>query len=1238
MTTEPVDLFYSYAHEDEALRNKINVHLASLRRQGSICEWHDREILPGSLWAQEIDSHLKTARIILLLVSPDFMASDYCYGVEVREAMRRHVAGEAIVIPIILRPCAWEQAPFGQLQALPKNAKPVTLWANRDAAFLDIAKGIGKTIAELQGNTPPVAARATTTRQRGGKAGEGIGEQIMQEIPTTPATKSTSLSAPVLKKALAHYYKELDGYKGKADYELAVRSAFQNLLADTARHVSWTLIPEQTLANGARPDGTLRDDYFARGYWEAKGPDKDLEREIAEKIKKGYPLTNIIFENTRQAILYQNKKRVMTVKDMSKANEREVEDLIRQFLTHTEPDIENFETAVQEFKERIPELARAVLLIIEQEHKVNNKFKVAFESFAQLCRSSLDPNISTDTLNEMLIQHLLTERLFRTVFENSDFVNRNVIAAEIEKVIQALTSRSFNRREFLKSLDRFYVAIESAAKSIDTWSERQSFLNTVYERFFQGFAVKRADTLGIVYTPQEIVDFMCASVEEVLQREFGTSLAEPGVQILDPATGTGNFIVNLMRRIPRSRLKHKYIHDLFCNEITLLPYYIASLNIEHEYYERMQEYESFEGICFADTLELAEGQQLSLFVEENTERVQREKDAQIMVVIGNPPYNLGQKNENDNNKNRRYPIIDEHIRATYAKDSKAQLTNKLYDAYVKFFRWAVDRLQGRDGVVCFVSNNSFLDQIAFDGMRKHLQRDFTSVYHIDLHGNVRKNPKLSGTTHNVFGIQVGVGITIAVRLTSSNKHDVYYHRVPEFWTRTEKLVFLKEAKNISGIDWRELRPDLKHMWLTDGMHVEFESDSFLPIGTKEGKADRNFVEKTIFKLYSLGVVTSRDEWVYSFQKSYAIEKMQNFIRNYNSEVFRLGQERSESLTSSLSKDAEMIYIDSFVNDEPAFLKWTDRLKEALSKSQMLKFDSPKLRFALYRPFCKKFLYFDPLLNQRRYQQHLIFPAYANEVENTVICLTVLGSEKPFMILATNIIPDLHLVGAGAGAQCFPYYTYTEDGTNRRENITDWALKQFQAKYGEQVSKWDIFHYVYGLLHHPLYRERYAENLKRDLPHIPLLLTREAFELCVRIGEQLMDLHLNYEQAKEYPLTWLENEDIPFSWRVEKMRLSTDRRVVVVNESLRLGPLPAECFAYRLGNRSALEWVIDQYQVSKDARSGIESDPNRSDDEEYIVRLVGRVVTVSVETVKLVNELAQAVTVEDWLGETVKLDA
>ncbi|TMC22161.1 MAG: TIR domain-containing protein [Chloroflexi bacterium] len=1206
---QALKLFYSYAPEDETLRQELDKHLALLKREHLIDDWHHKKISAGGIFQQEIDHHLQSAHIILLLISPDFIASDYCYSTELQTAIKRYREGTACVVPILLRPCDWKTAIQGDLQALPSDERAVTTWPNQDVAFAEITRAIREMISELKSHPNSNRPRQTNVSKRQ-RHDEGISSRESSTRISTPDTAHTAssfaaLNTITLRKMIDRYYRELHGYQGKADYELAVRSAFQNLLAETARLVKWTLIPEQKIEGGIRPDGVLRDSFDLR---------------LAKKKADGYPLINTIFENTKKAVLYQNKKPFPVEYDLSKPND--ITDLLRQFFTYTEPDIENFEAAVREFKERIPELAQSLLNIIAQEHKLNKRFTAAFDNFTTLCCTSLDPTISTETIDEMLVQHLLTERLFRTVFNNHDFVDRNVIAVEIEKVIQALAIRSFNRHEFLKSLDRFYVAIEGAAKGIESWSERQHFLNIVYERFFQGFSVKQADTHGIVYTPQEIVDFMCASIDEALQREFHTSLAEPGVQILDPATGTGSFIVNLVHRIPRHRLKYKYQHDLFCNEITLLPYYIASLNIEHEYYTLMKEYEPFAGICFADTLALAEGLQMSLFAQENTERVKREKEAQITVVIGNPPYNLGQKSENENNKNRPYPKVDERIKMTYGRDSQATLTNKLYDAYVKFFRWATDRLQGRDGIVCLITNNSFIDQIAFDGMRKHLLQDFTHIYHLDLHGNVRKNPQLSGTTHNVFGIQVGVGITIAVRNSQNPLRSLKYFRVPEFWSKLDKLAFLSEKGDISHIDWQELHPDKRYFWITERINPEFDSHTFLPMGTKEAKSTQALQAQTIFKTYSLGVVTSRDEWVYDFSRALLKEKLQRFITNYNSEVFRWSQEVINHDLHLLPKESMLTYIDNFVNNTTSFLKWTDRLKEALSKQQMLKFESSKIRVALYRPFCKQFLYFDHLLNQRRYQQYVFFPTPASEQENVVICVPGLGDRKGFGCLATNVIATLDL--AFEKAQCFPYYTYAEDGSNRRENITDWVLKQFQAKYGIEVTKWDIFHYVYAILHRPQYRERYAENLKHSLPRIPPLQRYEAFMTCVRIGKQLMDLHVNYEQKDEYRLALQENKQVPFDWRITKMKLTPDKTAVVVNECLTLVGVPPECFQYRLGGRSALEWVIDQYQVTTDKRSGIESDPNRVDDEQYIVHLVGRVITVSVETVKLVNALAEAV--------------
>jgi predicted helicase len=1054
-------------------------------------------------------------------------------------------------------------------------------------------------------------------------------------MPEKTAIKPTS-------KAIREYRETLDNYGAQGvSHETAVRSAFQGLLATTAQARGWMLVPElSTHALGkhsVRPDGTVRDaNGLPRGYWEAKDTADDLDAEIAKKKAKGYPTSNIIFEDTRTAVLLQDGAETMRA-DLGKV--QEVADLLNLFFGHNEPHIEDFEQAVEEFKERVPELARGLAAKIDEAHKTNSKFQAAFADFFNLCRGSLNPAMNEAAVDEMLAQHLLTERLICNIFNNPDFVRRNVIAAEVEKVIDALVSKSFNRQKFLKSLDRFYVAIEGAATGLADFGEKQQFLNTVYERFFQGYSVKTADTHGIIYTPQPIANFMCASVEEVLKQEFGKSLGDPDVLVLDPCTGTGNFVVNLLRRAPKPALERFYKKCLFANEIMLLPYYIAALNIEHAYYELAGQYEPFEGLCFVDTLELAEHEQaqLGIFAEKNTARVARQRSAPITVIIGNPPYNVGQKSENENNKNRSYPVIEKRIKDTYVKDSKATLKTQLYDAYVKFFRWAVDRLEGRDGIVCFVSNNSFVDQMTFDGMRKHLLQDFTQIYHVDLHGNVRKNPKLSGTTHNVFGIQVGVGITVAVRAKKHKKRSLLYHRVPEGWRKEEKYDWLNTTATAGKVKWEGLAPDEKHTWLVPENAGKFAK--FIPVGSREAKATTADNSEVLCRSYGRGVMTCRDDVVYDFQEGVLLARMEKFVENYNAEVDRFSHAKGP------------LNIDDFVRTD--HIKWDGTLKGHLKDQKYGEFTESAVRVSLYRPFTKRPFYFDRLFLNSIYLQPYFFPTAASEQENRVIALTDVGSEKPFMALVARSIVDLHIVGAGATSQCFPFYVYDADGTNRRENITDWALSKFRARYDDKkLDKWDIFHYVYGVLHHPTYREKFADCLKRELPRIPLtppspagrgskrssLSRRErgqkkfplplgegkgegGFHAFRDAGRALAALHLDYEKLEPFKLNFVATPDKPLSYLVEdKMRLAKDRKSLAVNPTLALAGIPKEAFDYRLGNRSALEWVIDQYQVSEDKASGVRSDPNRPDDPEYIVRLVGQVIRVSVETAKTVNAL------------------
>jgi predicted helicase len=419
-------------------------------------------------------------------------------------------------------------------------------------------------------------------------------------------------------------------------------------------------------------------------------------------------------------------------------------------------------------------------------------------------------------------------------------------------------------------LDHFYKAIENTAATIEDYSHKQYFLNTVYEKFFQGFSVKVADTHGIVYTPQPIVNFMVKSVEDILQKEFGKSFSSREVHILDPFVGTGNFIVRIIQEIKKTMLPNKYESELHCNEVMLLPYYIASMNIEHEFMELVGEYQPFEGICLVDTFELAETEQIPLpFSAENTARVERQKETPIFVVIGNPPYNVGQVNENDNNKNRKYKVMDKRVSHTYTKDSKATNKNALSDPYVKAIRWASDRIiKAGEGIVALVTNNSFINDIAFDGMRKHLASDFDEIYVLDLGGNVRKNPKLSGTTHNVFGIQLGVSINMLIRKKGSNASrsaKIFYSRFDEFWRKGQKYQYLEKAQQRANIEWLSIDPDSKHTWLTEGMQAEF--GTFISFGNKEAKAAKGSGVKIFFKIYGRGVATCRDDWTYNFNQN-----------------------------------------------------------------------------------------------------------------------------------------------------------------------------------------------------------------------------------------------------------------------------------------------------------------------------------------------------------------------------------
>ncbi len=1042
----------------------------------------------------------------------------------------------------------------------------------------------------------------------------------------------TPLNLKPTHKPVKAYYESLQRFESiGVSHETAVRSAFQTLLEYCGRQFNWILVPEHAmspLTRGARGvknkriviDGALIDTFqLPHGYWEAKDIHDDLPTEVLGKFEIGYPRDNILFQTPHRAILWQNNQQRL---DADLTDPTQLIHTLETFFSHRPQEYTEWEEAVAQFRDRVPALGNGLATLIEQERGANREFTAAFTAFHEKCRQSINPNLSEAAVEEMLIQHLLTERIFQTVFSNSEFTRRNVIAREIETVITALMSHAFSREDFLRSLDPFYIAIERTAATIDDFSQKQGFLNTVYEQFFQGFSVEVADTHGIVYTPQPIVDFIVRSVEEILGAEFNRSLSDSGVHIIDPFVGTGNFIVRTMREIRPTALEDKYRSELHCNEVMLLPYYIASMNIEHEFYEATGAYRPFEGICLVDTFDLAEDRQLPLFAPDNTRRVEAQKETPMFVVIGNPPYNVGQVNENDNNKNRKYPTMDARVAETYARDSQATNKNALADPYVKAIRWASDRI-GDEGVIAFVTNSGFLEGVAFDGMRKHLAADFDAIYILDLGGNARKGLKVSDA--NVFGIRVGVSINLFVKtrrsinLPPSRERGipapirVFYYRTDDLWNKKQKFAFLEERGHIGNIEWYPIQPNTRYTWLTEGLHPEFET--FIPMGTMEAKKAKGEAVDVIFQIYSNGVKTNRDAWAYNFNRNALAENMRGMIETYNEQVIKWERRAIRDMN-----------VDDFVVSDRAKISWSETLKRNLQKGKTADFLQEKVRLSLYRPFTKSSLYFDRMMTERVYVFPSIFPTPETEAENRVICVAGVGDRKGFGCLTTNIIPSTDL--AFEISQCFPFYTYDEDGTNRRENITDWALAQFRTHYrDEAITKWDIFHYIYGLLHHPDYRERYQANLKRDLPRLPYTPDFWGF---AKAGKRLGEIHVGYEEVPEYPLRFIENRDVPIDpsprlrgrglWRVEKMKLSKDKTQLIYNDFLTLDGIPAKAFSYRLGNRSALEWVIDQYRVKTDKRSGIVNDPNREDDPRYIVKLIGKVITVSLETVEIVEGL------------------
>ena len=1001
---------------------------------------------------------------------------------------------------------------------------------------------------------------------------------------------------------------------GGSDNELNIRPAFQNCLDTYCREhkEKLVLIPELKAPGNVVPDGTVKDTLrMAIGYWEAKDTHDDLDAEIQRKFDRGYPKDNIVFEDSETAVLVQNGGVALRV-DMSRPGE--LHRLIRRFLDYELPNIEEFRQAQVQFKTDLPAVLENLRQSVAVAEEGNEAYQSAATAFLDLCRQSISPDVSEADVREMLLQHILTKDIFLRVFDEDQFHRENNVARHLEALERTFFIGDV-RREAIDRLRSYYGAIGRAADEIAEYAEKQQFLKAIYEDFYKAYNPAAADRLGVVYTPNEVVDFIIRGTDHLLWKHFGKTLADDNVQILDPATGTGTFITNLINYLPLDRLEHKYRHEIHANEVAILPYYIANLNIEYTYRDRTGQYLEFPNLCFVDTLDNMDWQQrgatggavtrqgafnLGGMSEENWIRVQEQNEKPISVIIGNPPYNANQQNENDNNKNREYPEIDRRISQTYIAASTAQKT-KQYDMYKRFIRWASDRLDD-DGIIGFITNRAYLETRQDDGFRQVAAQEFTDIYVLDLGSDVRRNPKISGTTHNVFGIQTGVAIGFFVREKAKlGQCEIHYAVREDAELALEKLAYLKEA-TIDGIAFRETVPDKRNDWL-DQSHNDL--DTLIPLLDRQTKFAKIAEEQhAVFKLYALGVSTNRDEWVYDFDPMSLRAKASYFADTYN----RL--------------------LDAGEQSSAPVIKWSRDLRNEFNRGKRIAYSDTNLLQSLYRPFVMKHHFVDFTMNDVLTGNH--YEMYGKDLRhsNRVICFLGPGARRQFATIATDKVPSLAMFIDGT--QCLPLYRYTADG-ERVCNITDWGIRQFNDHYREEwgnafeelagpegITAEDIFAYTYAVLHDSVYRHDYRVDLLREFPRLPFY---HEFDVWKQMGQELLDLHIGFEEAEPYPLERVDLEGEP---RRVILRADKAAGTIVMDDKTTLRGVHPEAWEYQLGSRSALEWVLDQYKERKPRDPTIAERFNThrfADYKEQVIDLLHRVCTVSVKTMEVMDRMA-----------------
>ena len=947
--------------------------------------------------------------------------------------------------------------------------------------------------------------------------------------------------------------------------------------------------PNQIIVGGSEYgfDGDGNPIEKSRDGYEGTDPSKEIGRQIAIQFEQ---LQDVVFARMVQKV-GDRRYWEQWAKDVAKIAERQIE--------------------------------RIKYLINEKKDQ-----RAAFDKFLSGLQKNINPSINEEQAIEMLAQHIITQPIFDALFEGYSFVKSNAVSMAMQGMIESLEEGS-NLAEQDETLQRFYDSVRKRAEGIDNSEGKQRIIIELYDKFFKTAFPKMVEKLGIVYTPVEVVDFIIHSVNDILKKEFDRTISDENIHILDPFTGTGTFMVRLLQSglIDVKDLERKYKDELHANEIVLLAYYIAAINIETAYHYATpnpddgvgkESYIPFDGIVLTDTFQLGEtDDSAKLFSEmfpQNSARVARQKKSPLRVIIGNPPYSRGQEDANDDAQNQNYPILEDKIAKTYAKNSKATLSRDLYNSFVKAFRWSTDRLDKNGGIIGFITGSGWIDKGGYDGFRHCLEKDFSSIYVFNLRGDIRGRSKEGAKKEgqNVFDIMTGVAITILVKNPDiqREKAEIHYYDIGDYLNRKEKLTAIVNNKTISNLKLTHIVPNPENDWINQ------RNDAFDSMFDIEPEKNFNTKSKSIFLVNGVGISSAREPWVYSSSKTKLETRLKEMLSFYNEEVNHY--RKTKKLDNNSNK-----------------ISWSVNLKKDLENGKTIDFIKDDLRLGLLRPFYKSNFYYNKSLIERPGIGNLICPKGSNK--NLLITIAGLGNRKGFVVGISEILPDYN--NYDGGTKYFPLYYYEENNASqkglfdtddsqkyvRRDAISDFILERAKSQYGKTVTKEDIFYYVYGFLHSNEYRKTFANDLKKMLPRLPLVENVKDFWAFSKAGRKLAELHLNYETVVPSPDVTVTGDDGK-SYTVDKMRLlkKEQKDTILYNSKITVSNIPAKAYEYVVNGKSAIDWIMERYAVTTHKESGIVNDPNDWAKEvgnpRYILDLLLSIINVSVQTVDIVNSL------------------